>query len=74
MTPAQAKPDPQPHPRDLAVEAAAAELIPFVNDLIGRHRLTAFEYLYIVNNLSVRQTQRLCKSERDALDAAAVRA
>lgn len=58
----------QPHVRDLAVEAAVAELLPFFNGLIERHALTAVEYLFILNNCAIRQTQALCEHERRTLD------
>lgn len=52
------------HERDLIAEAAARELIPFLNAWVARHGLTACEYLFLLGVASHRQVQAMCVHER----------
>lgn len=54
----------QVHERDLVAEAAARELVPFLNEWVQRHGLTACEYLYLLGVASHRQVQAMCVHER----------
>ncbi len=62
--PPGAKPDPNPHPREVAMEAAAKELIAFLDPWVTRHFLTASEYLYLLAVPTHRQIQAMCLAER----------
>ncbi len=66
--PPNAKPDPNGHPRDTAVETAVAELLSFMGEWVKRHGLTAMEYIFITSNLTVRQARQLCLHERTVAD------
>lgn len=68
--PPGARPDPSPHPRDAAVEAAAAELVAYVNNFVHRHGVTALELSYLLGVIFLRQVQALCLEERRQQDAA----
>ncbi len=55
---------PAPHPRDVACEAAAADLVAFLRGWVTQHRLTACEYLYVLGVCQHRQVQKMCVHER----------
>lgn len=55
------------HPRDASVEAAAAELVPWVSDWASRHQLTVGEFIYLLHVLIGRNAQALCIAERNQM-------
>lgn len=70
MSDAPAKPTPDP--RDLAVEAAAAELRGFLDGWVKSHSLTVCEYLYLLGVCQHRQVQAMCLHERQVARGAGV--
>lgn len=56
-----------PHPRDVAIEAAVGELLPWVQDWKDRHQLTGSEYGFILSTLQGRLMQAMCLYEREHL-------
>lgn len=60
-----------PHPRDLQIEDAAREVLTFMKDWCARHRLTVYEFLYLMNQISGQEMQRACLKEREDQDKAA---
>jgi hypothetical protein len=54
------------HTRDAVMESAGAEITVFFSNLIAKHTLTAFEYLYLIAVLNRGLLQALSLAEREA--------
>jgi hypothetical protein len=70
--PATSVPEPpessqEPHPRDVVVDLAGRELVPWLNDWRNRHQLTTAEYLNILNVLMAAYIRQMGIVEREAL-------
>ena len=57
---------PAAHPRDAAVDAAAAEFLLFVGDWKFRHGLSSAEYLHVLNHTIALHLRVLGTNERAA--------
>ncbi len=68
--PPGAKPDPNPHPREAAMEGAGNELNLYLKDWAVRHGLTLLEFLYLTAVPRFQQIQAHCLKEREARDRA----